>query len=166
MELRFIAFNAEEDGLLGSKDYVAKITGGENIVGMINMDMILRPGSDAKPDMVIDVEIESKGSMPWMQAYVQAATDYVPSLVIGDLWNEQDSSSDNDSFQAAGIPAMLIIENSYGDWYPPNPVANSYYHGFEDASDRLANDPGSPSQRMAQNPAIRIPTAPPNEFAA
>ena len=49
--IRFIGFNAEEDGLLGSMDYVNNhvIPGGENIVGTVNMDMILRPGSDATP---------------------------------------------------------------------------------------------------------------------
>lgn len=47
----FIGFNAKEDDLAGSKDYVDNrvITSGENIVGMINMDMILRPGSDVDP---------------------------------------------------------------------------------------------------------------------
>ena len=33
-------------------------------------------------------------------------------------------------------PAFLVIENSWDDW----DVANPYYHTFEDASDRLAND--------------------------
>lgn len=143
--IRFIAFNAEEDGRGGSKDYVAKIASSENIVGMINMDMILRPGSDAKPDMIINVEVETVGSMPWVHAYTKAVADYVPSLVVGNLWGGRDSTSDNDSFQAVGIPSMLIIENSFGDWYPPEPVANSHYHTSEDASDRLANDPNSPS---------------------
>jgi hypothetical protein len=35
----------------------------------------------------------------------------------------------------------LVIENSLPDFWD----ANSHYHTFEDASDRLANDPGSPS---------------------
>lgn len=144
--IRFICFNAEEDKMLGSKDYVKKhvVTGGENIVGMINMDAILRPGSNPKPDRPIDVEIETNGPLPWVKAYAQAMADYVPSLVLGDIWDYADSSSDNDPFQKKGIPAMLIIENSDGDWYPPNPVANPYIHKFGDASDRGANNPKSP----------------------
>ena len=139
--IRFIGFNAEEDGLLGSKDYVDNhvIPAGENIVGMINMDMILRPGSDADPNTVIDAELETNGSMPWLQAYQLAAADYVPSLIIGNIWNGRDSWSDNDSFQDRGIPSFLVIENSWDDWE----VANPYYHTYEDASDRLAN--GSPN---------------------
>jgi hypothetical protein len=145
--IRFVNFNAEEDHLLGSADYVNNhvIPNGENIVGMINLDVILRPGSDAMPDRPIDVEIECNGFSPWVQAYVQAMADYVPSLVLGDIWDYAESSSDNDSFQNAGFPAFLVIENSDGDWSPPSPVANPYYHHFEDATDRLANDPNSDS---------------------
>jgi len=145
--IRFVHFNAEEDQLRGSADYVENhvIANGENIVGMINLDAILRPGSDPMPDRPIDVEIESNGSLPWVKLYAQAMADYVPSLVLGDIWDYAASSSVNDSFQNAGIPAFLVIENSDGDWYPPNPVANPYIHHFEDATDRLANDPNSDS---------------------
>ncbi len=141
--IRFIGFNAEEDGLLGSEDYVENqvIPGGENVLGMVSMDLILRPGSDIDPNTVIDIELETNGSLPWLQAYVQAAADYVPSLVIGHIWDSIDSRSDNDPFQHRGIPAFLVQENSWGDWEEANP----YVHDYEDASDRLANDPGSPS---------------------
>lgn len=143
--IRLIAFNAEEDGLLGSKDYVAKVAPGQNVVGMVNLDLILRPGSDPEPDRRIDLEIESNGALEWVVAYVKAAIDYVPSLPIGDLLDTaEDSWSDNDSFQKAGIPAMLLIENSTGDYYEPNPIANPYIHGHEDASDRKANNPDKP----------------------
>ena len=143
--IRFICFNAEEDGLKGSADYVANIPQEENIIGMINMDMILRPGSDTVPSRPIDLDIETYGSFLWAVKYMLAASDYVPSVIFGDLWDIDESWSDNDSFQEAGIPSFLVIENSYGDWYPPNPIANTYYHDYEDASDRLANDPDSPS---------------------
>ncbi len=145
--IRFICFNAEEDGRGGSKDYVNNhvIPGGEKIVGMINMDMILRPGSDVDPDTVIDAELEAQTkhppSMAWAQAYVQAATDYVPSLIVNEAIVDTESTSDNDSFLDEGIPAFLVIENSLPDFWD----ANEHYHTFEDASDRLANDSGSPS---------------------
>ena len=143
--IRFIAFNAEEDAKLGSKDYVKKLPKNTNIIGMVNLDTILRPGSDAKPDRPIDVEIETNGPLTWVRAYAQAMVDYVPSLVLGDIWDYAESSSDNDSFQNQGIPAFLIIENSDGDWYAPNPIANPYIHHREDASDRRANDPSTTS---------------------
>jgi Zn-dependent M28 family amino/carboxypeptidase len=145
--IRFIAFNAEEDGLGGSKDYVDNhvIPGGEGIVGMINMDMILRPGSDVDPHSVIDVELEAQSKHPpsvaWAQAYQQAAIDYVPSLIVNDTIVDCESTTDNDSFLNEGYPAFLVIENSLPDFWD----ANKHYHTFEDASDRLANDSGSPS---------------------
>jgi len=42
----------------------------------------------------------------------------------------------------AGITRFLEADDN---WYPPNPVANPYIHHFEDATDRLANDPNSDS---------------------
>lgn len=145
--IRFIGFNAEEDGLAGSKDYVANhiVPRGENIVGMANMDMILRPGSDVDPSTVIDAEVEAQAKHPpswaWAEALQQAAADYVPSLIFNDTIIETESSSDNDSFLNEGIAAFLVIENSLPDFWD----ANGPYHTFEDASDRMANDPDSPS---------------------
>lgn len=145
--IRFIAFNGEEDGLVGSKDYVDNhvIPGGENIVGMINMDMILRPGSDVDPHTVIDAELEAQSMHPpsvaWARAYQRAAADYVPSLAVNDTIIDCESTTDNDSFLNEGYPAFLIIENSLPDFWD----ANKYYHTFEDATDRLANNSSGPN---------------------
>ena len=145
--IRFICFNAEEDGLWGSKDYVKNhvIPNGENIAGMINLDLILRPGSDVDSLSVIDAELETQrihdASFAWTRAFRLAAIDYVPSLIVDETIIDGESSSDNDSFLKEGYPAFLVIENSDPDWDKANP----YIHDFEDASDRLANDPESPS---------------------
>ena len=145
--IRFIGFNAEEDGLVGSKDYVQSqlIQAAENVVGMVNMDMILRPGSDVEPNNLIDAEVEAQSKHPpsvaWAQVFVRAAAGYVPSLIVNDTIVDTESYSDNDPFLNAGYPAFLVIENSLPDFWD----ANSYYHTFEDASDRLANDPDSPT---------------------
>jgi len=145
--IRFICFNAEEDGLLGSKDYVRNhvLPGDENIAGMINLDLILRPGSDVDSLSIIDAELESRSthepSWIWAKDFRQAATDYVPSLIVDETLIDGESSSDNDSFLEAGFPAFLVIENSDPDWAEANP----YIHTYEDASDRLANNPESPA---------------------
>jgi len=145
--IRFICFNAEEDGLLGSKDYVKNhvIPNGEKIAGMVNMDLILRPGSDVDPQSVIDAEVETRkthqASVAWVGLFQKAVSDYVPSLIIDDSIIYGVSGSDNDPFVENGFPAFLVIENSDPDWAEANP----YIHKFEDASDRLANDPESPS---------------------
>jgi hypothetical protein len=145
--IRFICFNAEEDKQIGSKDYVNKhvIPNAEKIVGMINIEMILRPGSDANPHTVIDAELEAQSKHPpsvaWAREFLQAAIDYVPSLIVNDTIIDCESTSDNDAFLNNGYPAFLVLENSLPDFW----IANKYYHGFNDASDRLANDPDSPS---------------------
>jgi len=145
--IRFICFNAEEDGLKGSKDYVKRqvLLLGENIAGMINLDLILRPGSDVDSLSAIDAELETQRSHAvsevWVKLFQQAAIDYVPSLIVDDSIIYGESGSDNDFFLNNGFPAFLVIENSDPDW----DVANPYIHDFEDASDRLANDPTSPS---------------------
>jgi len=125
--IRFICFNAEEDKQTGSKDYVNKhvIPNAEKIIGMINIEMILRPGSDANPHTVIDAELEAQSKHPpsvaWAREFLQAANDY--------------------AFLNNGYPAFLVLENSLPDFW----VANSYFHKSDDASDRLANDADSPS---------------------
>ena len=145
--IRFVFFNAEEDDQIGSQDYVNNhvIPRDENIVGMINLDMILRPGSDVNPHTVIDAELETQFKHPpsvtWAQAYIKAANDYVPSLIVNDTIVDCESTSDNDAFLNNGYPAFMVIENSLPDFWD----ANTYYHGYEDASDRLANDADSPS---------------------
>ncbi len=145
--IRFIGFNAEEDGLAGSKDYVNGhvLPAGENIAGMINLDMILRPGSDVDPHTIIDAEVEAKADHPpsvaWGAAFLQAAADHVPALIVNDTLIDTESTSDNDPFRDAGFPAILVIENSLPDFWD----ANMHYHTSEDASDRLANDSGSPT---------------------
>lgn len=145
--IRFIGFNAEEDGLAGSREYVENqvVANGEDIAGMINLDMILRPGSDVEPGNVIDAEVEAlfehEPSVAWARAFQEAAAAFVPHLVVNDTIIDTESTSDNDSFREAGFPAILVIENSLPDFWE----ANEYYHTTEDASDRLANDPNSPS---------------------
>lgn len=44
-EIRFVAFDAEEDGLYGSQTYVEGLTDTQNIIGMLNFDML--GGEDA-----------------------------------------------------------------------------------------------------------------------
>jgi Zn-dependent M28 family amino/carboxypeptidase len=151
----FMCFNAEEDGLLGAWDYVDDLTPTQknNIKGMTNLDMILRPGrDDVGAGTIIDVDLETRSSasgsaasITWSEAFQLAATNYVPSVTVdATIWSYPDDYSDHAPFTKAGMPAVLVIENS-GDQWPDDSSNNVYYHTFNDASDRLANDPDSPS---------------------
>ncbi len=143
--LRFIGFNAEEDWMKGSQDYVDTVVlpNNENIVGVINLDMILRPGWDSDPQEPIDLDIDtgdSQACFAWVNIFIDAADTYAPSLVIDPAAPDTANwdAGDQGPFISAGYPALLAIENTafeiWSRW------SNAYYHTSEDASDALAND--------------------------
>lgn len=147
--LRFIAFNAEEEWMKGSQEYVDTLPTDANIMGVINLDMILRPAWDSNPQAPLDLELETLNApfcTAWVETFVGAAATYVPSLVIDPnshypvfFWD----AGDHGPFARAGYPAFIAIENSADEiWYRRS---NVYYHSAQDASDGLANDPNSPS---------------------
>jgi len=85
--IRFIAFGGEEAWMKGSWDYVRSVVvaNKEDVVGMLNMDMILRPGWDSDPSAAKDLDL-STGTSPeclaWAEQYMTAAATCVPSLVV------------------------------------------------------------------------------------
>jgi len=146
--LRFIAFNAEEDWTKGSQEYVNALPQDANIVGVINLDMILRPAWDNKADASKDLEVETLNvpfCAAWVQTFVTAAKTYVPSLRIGpnshypEIWD----AGDHGPFVYAGYAALCATENTVDAIWLGS--SNIYYHSEEDASNALANDPFSSS---------------------
>jgi len=145
--LRFVGFNAEEDWMLGSQDYVRSVVvaGNENVVGVLNLDMILRPGWDGDPLATIDLDIVTDttqaGCAAWAYTFMDAITTYVPSLYIdtaAPLWSNW-NAGDQGPFVSAGYPALMIAENNAADIW--SGLCNYYYHKAADASDAAANDP-------------------------
>ncbi len=146
--LRFIAFNAEEEWMRGSQEYVNTLPKDANIVGVINLDMILRPAWDSDANEPQDLEVETL-EVPfcaaWVQAFVAAAKTYVPSLLIDPnshypvVWG----AGDQGPFITAGYAAFCAIENTtYEIW---SGSSNIYYHSAQDVSNALANNALSPS---------------------
>ena len=148
--LRFIGFNAEEDWMKGSQDYVDSVVvaNDEDVKGVINLDMILRPGWDGDPYEPEDLDIDTDNTplcLAWFDIFVAAVAQYAPSLAIDPASPDTEYwyASDQGPFIEAGYPALLAIENTAEEvWFGPS---NVYYHEAEDASDGLANDPSSPS---------------------
>ncbi len=148
--IRFIGFNAEEDGMKGSSDYVNNVVLANNktIAGMINLDMILRPGWDNDPTQPEDLDIGTQNTaacLDWADTFITAAQTYVPSLSLDtDTPSTSDwTASDQGPFISAGFPAILAIENTADEiWFSG---CNAYYHSPEDASNGLANNPFNPS---------------------
>lgn len=148
--LRFIGFNAEEDWMKGSQDYINTVVlpNNENVVGVLNLDMILRPGWDSDPRETADLDIdtgESAACRAWFDTFVDAIATYAPPLVIDPAAPDSGywDAGDQGPFIAAGYPALMVIENSAIEIW--SGLSNAYYHDAEDASDGLANDPFSPS---------------------
>jgi len=146
--LRFIAFNAEEEWMKGSQEYVSALPKDANIVGVINLDMILRPAWDSNPQAVKDLEVETLNvplCAAWVRTFVAAAATYVPSLAIDPnshfpvVWD----AGDHGPFVYAGYAAFCAIENTSEEIWSRR--SNIYYHSAQDASNALANDALSPS---------------------
>jgi len=144
--VQFIGFNAEEDWMLGSQDYVNRVVlpGKERIIGVLNLDMILRPGWDSNPKAPIDLDIETRTTpncLTWAGVFMDAIAAYVPTLKVdpaspsGFYWD----AGDQGPFISAGYPALMIAENTASEiwWYG----CNAYYHQPGDADDGPANDP-------------------------
>ncbi len=143
--IRFIAWGGEEGQMLGSKDYVENVVvaGGENIVAMLNLDMIIRPGWDSDANQLWDVDI-STGTDANCQAlansFMAAGAEYAPSLLF-DSRNPQTTNwwpGDQGPFIQAGFAGIMIAENTADEIW--NQGAHDYYHTLEDASDMAAGD--------------------------
>jgi hypothetical protein len=146
--LRFIAFDAEEEWMKGSQEYINGLPKNTNILGVINLDMILRPGWDGDPHAALDLEVESLNvpvCVAWVNTFVDVAAAYTPALVIDPAshYPADWDAGDHGPFISAGYPALVAIENSAEEVWWGN--SNAYYHSAQDASDSLANDPYSPS---------------------
>jgi hypothetical protein len=122
-DLRFILFGGEEQGLIGSNDYVSRLDSNERarITAAINMDMIATLNS-ATPTVLLE---GGNVSQPVMDGLVEAAMTYTGLTVQTSL---NPFASDHVPFINAGVPAVLTIEGVDG--------ANSNIHT---ASDTLAH---------------------------
>jgi len=145
--IRFIAFNGEEGWMWGSHDYVDNVVwpNHQNIAGVINLDMILRPGWDSQPSHVKDLNIETQNT-PSCTAlagkFVAAAAAYAPALPIDPVVSHANSNAgDQGPFLAKGFTAIDLLENTVDDIW--NQGSNAYYHTSDDASDGMANNPNN-----------------------
>ena len=114
-ELRFISFTDEENGKNGSRAYTAGLTADEKerIVGDIQFDMLGGLGSDGVLACTMD------GEANWVSDLLQEKD---PSLKRG-----AETASDHASFQLAGVPSVLLMQNSQG----------YLYHSAADTADQL-----------------------------
>jgi hypothetical protein len=117
--LRFALWTGEEQGLLGSEKYAQRsYAQGENIVGVLNLDMIAWDAEDGP-----DIDLHARSSLPQTLALGYLFADVVdaysldlsPEVIYNGI-----GASDHASFWQYGYTAILGIE----DWDD----FNDYYH--------------------------------------
>ena len=123
--LIFIAFSGEEEGLLGSYAFVANSTPEfkARIKSVMTMDMI-----GYSKDATTDVMLETASEFSALTAQYAAAAKLVNGLTTFTSFNPW--GSDHMPFIEKHIPAMLTIDNDWGD-YPA-------YHRTNDTIDRVS----------------------------
>ena len=129
--IRYILFTAEEYGYWGSKDYAAQMYAkGENIIGVVNMDMI---GYNSNTYLAAEAHIRANnsGDLALANLFSNVITNYgiglTPQIISPGLtW------SDHQSFWNYGYSAVMLMED-YQDFTP-------YYHTSMDLLSTI--DPG------------------------
>ncbi len=127
--LRFVNFNAEEYGMIGSKDYTQQThCAGEDIRGILNLDMIAWNTIDSAPEMDLHAlpSIPGSSEMAVIFQEVVSAYDLQISPTAADPITTR---SDHSSFWRLGYPAILITEDM--DDFNPN------YHSADDLLENI-----------------------------
>jgi Peptidase family M28 len=127
-DLRFVLFGGEEQGLFGSKQYVAGLSASERarIQAVINMDMIGSLNSPAPISVLLEGASLSQSVIDGLN---EAAATYTQLTVQTSL---QPANSDHVPFIRAGLPAVLTIEGA--------DHTNGTVHSKEDTIDRIDYD--------------------------
>ena len=111
--LAFVAFGAEEIGLLGSKHYVNELKardGTARIVGMVNLDCIGRGES-------LELLCAPQALLERAEETARALGLYDRYGVVTDLG--QEAGTDHLPFAQAGIPAMSVLHFPYDEYHSP-----------------------------------------------
>jgi hypothetical protein len=126
-DLRFILFGGEEEGLFGSKHYVAKLSVSERarIQAVVNMDMIGSLNTSTRSVLLEGATLSQRV----INGLKEAAATYTHLSVETSL---NPFASDHVPFINTGIPAVLTIEGADN--------ANSRIHSANDTIDHVKSD--------------------------
>ncbi|TFK64052.1 Zn-dependent exopeptidase [Pluteus cervinus] len=126
--VELVAFAGEEQGLLGSRAYSAKLREqNADIILMIQADMLAYHKPGEPPQLGLP---ESIGTPEVSDLVGNISTIYTPELKIG---TTRACCSDHQSFHQQGFPATQVFERA--DW-----IADPMYHNSGDLSDREGYD--------------------------
>ncbi len=127
--IEFVAFNAEEDGLFGSKYYVQQASqADEDILLMINIDMILWDNPTSSPNEKLWIVYNGLDPYEEGERFADAALNISYTYTTAPIKKRSFGGgfSDHSSFWSVGLPALMITENQ--DDFP-----NPYYHTSNDS---------------------------------
>ncbi|UFJ39299.1 M28 family peptidase [Brevibacillus humidisoli] len=124
-DIRFVTFGAEENGLLGSYEYVERMTEEdyERTVGMFQMDMV--GSKDAGPLIMYTADGEKNIVTDLGAAAGARLSETGEATPYG-----MEGRSDHVPFTEVGIPAALFIHAPVEPWY----------HSPEDTIDKISLD--------------------------
>jgi len=123
--IKFIGFDREEQWLKGSYAYVTQHSG-DDILGMVNLDMIAYNPAGTYQDKVRLYDGDGNSAEPRQIILdLDAAFDAHTTVVDAVDYNQWTNRSDHAPFDSAGYEAALIIEHQWG--------SNPYYHRSTDA---------------------------------
>jgi Zn-dependent M28 family amino/carboxypeptidase len=126
-DLRFILFGGEEEGLFGSKQYVASLPESERsrVRAVVNMDMIGTMNSPTRSVMLEGAPLSQRV----INGLADAAATYTDLTVETSL---HPFASDHVPFINVGMPAVLTIEGADN--------ANSNVHSMKDTIEHISYD--------------------------
>lgn len=141
----FMAYTAEEKGLLGSKHWVSTPTLPlDNIVAMVNMDMIGRL-KDNK------LNVHGVGTSPEWTTTISAATEGTGLIVS--TTSDGFGPSDHASFTPKRIPVLHFFTGLHSDYHRPSDTWDKLnYEGMAtiiDAVERTVRRAADADQRLA-----------------
>jgi len=132
--VKFVCFSGEEQGLVGSQEYVKYLhDNNAQVMGAINLDMI----AYAKPEPAKrDLDITANTDSAPLQEFAEWANRNYEAVPVDAHVNNDAWWSDHSSFWAFGYPAIELCE-AY-DWYSAD--FNPYYHSAQETIDKLDMD--------------------------
>ena len=119
--LVFVAFSAEEMGLVGSsrfsdgpRDSLSRVPETDAVEAMVNLDMVGRLRNER-------VQVMGVGSAAELPAIVRSTNDAVPAARF-DVKTSEDGygPSDHQSFYKKNVPVLMLFTGAHSDYHKPS----------------------------------------------
>ncbi len=119
--IRFVGFDKEELGLVGSRHYARNLPTNETVLGMINFEMIgytctSQPECQNFPNADTSIyNIRSSSAQSMSDTFIAVGNTHVPGLKIGSTFDDGDFNfrrSDHAPFWDIGVDALFITDGA------------------------------------------------------